>query len=65
MSRNLANTESAVRRGWSEPEDLSESPLLLLEGHSLMSAPRALYLGAHLFVYIITFLIFSKCEDLQ
>ena len=51
---------SCSQAGWSKPEDLSQSQLLILEGYSLHVAPRGLYIVAQVFICIILFLIFSK-----
>ena len=44
----------------SKPEHLRQPPLLILEGYALHATPRSFYLGPHLFVYYIIFLIFTK-----
>jgi hypothetical protein len=54
---------SRSQAGWSKPEDLCQSPLLIFEGYSLHVTPRGLYIGAHVFICIIIFLLLTKCSD--
>jgi hypothetical protein len=51
-------SRSQARR--SEPEDLGQPPLLILEGYTLHVAPSGLYIDAHVLICIIIFHLFSK-----